>query len=137
MQVLIRPASMRKGIIILTVLYTIVLTVACLGPAPQSFEQENSPDKFYHITATFLLFMAWFTYGYMIALRQKPFPRVLIIISLLTFCYGMIIEVLQGTFTTYRTADGYDLLANSVGILIGIVVVCIFRNQINSIKAKF
>lgn len=128
---------MHKSLLALALLYTAVLTVACLGPAPQSFEGAHSPDKILHITATLVLFLCWYAYGRLVALRRKRFLYVIAIISIITFVYGMIIEVLQGALTDYRTADVYDLLANSAGILIGILVVYVFRNQINSLKTKF
>ncbi|GGD46321.1 VanZ family protein [Muriicola marianensis] len=37
--------------------------------------------------------------------------------------YGIIIEVFQGSFTTYRSAELLDILANSVGAIIGILLI--------------
>ncbi len=36
--------------------------------------------------------------------------------------YGIIIEVLQGSLTTYRSAEFLDVLANSAGALMGILL---------------
>jgi glycopeptide antibiotics resistance protein len=38
---------------------------------------------------------------------------------LIIFFYGIIIEASQGLFFESRTADGWDIIANSVGILLG------------------
>ncbi|MFD2789132.1 VanZ family protein [Arenibacter sp. H213] len=40
--------------------------------------------------------------------------------------YGIIIEVLQARFTTYRHGDIWDVLANSVGALLGGLVIKLF-----------
>jgi VanZ family protein len=36
--------------------------------------------------------------------------------------YGIIIEVLQGTLTIYRSASLLDVLANTVGIILAMVL---------------
>ena len=41
--------------------------------------------------------------------------------ALALFCMGALLEVLQG-LTWYRSPDWYDLVANSIGILIGILL---------------
>lgn len=41
--------------------------------------------------------------------------------------FGAVIEVLQATFTTTRTGDMKDWLADIAGILIGLMIVAIYR----------
>ncbi len=41
--------------------------------------------------------------------------------------FGAVIEVLQATFTTTRTGDVKDWLADIAGILIGLMIVAIYR----------
>lgn len=41
--------------------------------------------------------------------------------------FGAVIEVLQATFTTTRTGDVRDWLADIAGILIGLMIVAIYR----------
>jgi glycopeptide antibiotics resistance protein len=43
-----------------------------------------------------------------------------VIVSIL---FGIIIEILQGTLTTYRSADINDVLANSLGVILTAVVI--------------
>ncbi|XGA85186.1 VanZ family protein [Polaribacter sejongensis] len=38
------------------------------------------------------------------------------------YFFGIIIEVLQQTLTTYRTGDYKDAIANTVGILLGFII---------------
>ncbi|MDB4098780.1 VanZ family protein, partial [Polaribacter sp.] len=35
---------------------------------------------------------------------------------------GVIIEISQSTLTSYRTGDYYDVIANSLGVLLGLLV---------------
>ena len=42
--------------------------------------------------------------------------------------YGIIIEVLQGTLTTHRSAEGMDILANSAGAFLGIMLIRVVFN---------
>ncbi len=38
------------------------------------------------------------------------------------FIYGIILELLQSTITTHRTGDFLDVLANTFGILMGLLI---------------
>ena len=46
---------------------------------------------------------------------------------MIAFIYGIIVEVLQGTFTTYRTEDIADVFANSLGVVFAILLVISYR----------
>jgi glycopeptide antibiotics resistance protein len=41
----------------------------------------------------------------------------------LSIIFGIIIEVLQGTVTAYRSSDINDVLANTIGVLLMSVVI--------------
>jgi VanZ family protein len=51
--------------------------------------------------------------------------------------FGMLIEVLQGTLTTYRQPDWADVLANSIGVFIAFILCVVFLNFLKGIKQKF
>lgn len=55
---------------------------------------------------------------------------------ILAFIYGIIIEILQGELTTSRSADFNDVLANSIGIVIGILLVSLAKTQFIKLKSK-
>jgi len=83
-------------------------------------------DKLVHISAYFLLTISWLL-AYKSNL-QKQKKGILVII--LVFVYGTIIEVLQGVLTSYRQADLIDILANLGGIVIaGLFFNLIFRRK--------
>jgi len=48
--------------------------------------------------------------------------RQLILMALIPFSYGILMEVLQSTITTSRSASFYDVIANSAGILTSLLL---------------
>ena len=57
-------------------------------------------------------------------------------VSVLVILFGMLIEVLQGTLTTYRTPDWYDILANSIGVCSALLVFTLLKNFLKRLKLK-
>ncbi|WP_233131566.1 VanZ family protein [Tenacibaculum holothuriorum] len=106
---------------------TITLAIACLSLIKIGKQPINIShlDKIEHAIAYFVLTITWlFAF-----IHHKN--KILIIISCLF--YGIIIEVLQATITTYRTGDYYDILANSTGILLAYLIFCFFNKKSESI----
>lgn len=79
-------------------------------------------DKGCHSIAYFVLTLSW-----LLSFYKKPNKKYLIVI--LCIILGIIIEVLQDTITVYRTADYFDVLANSVGVLFALVIFNIFLRK--------
>lgn len=107
--------------------FAIALTVAIITGSLISVEnvivaQVQFSDKIVHAFAYCLLTLNWL-------LAYKPKSKKLrfsLLISVIVFVYGIVIEVLQGALTTYRQADLLDVFAN----LGGIVIAFIFFNLI-------
>jgi len=85
----------------------------------------NSFDKVLHVTGYLILTLSW-----LLALVKKlrPFKKIFII-GLGVFIFGIIIEVLQGTVTTYRQTDFKDMLANLLGTLSAILVFSLYLKK--------
>ncbi|MDY7394585.1 VanZ family protein [Aureibaculum sp. 2210JD6-5] len=96
--------------IFLTLFVAFLSLVSLKGIAQINIGISNS-DKIGHLIAYFTLSMSWFY-----VFRNSKKKWVYIALSLVVF--GMILEALQGTLTTYRTADWYDELANTSGVLL-------------------
>ncbi len=110
------------------------LSLADVSNIPK-LEVENE-DKLYHITAYFTLNTLWLVALIRYSLLKLKFN---IIISLGIVILGIIIEVLQDRLTSYRTFDLYDILANSLGVALGLVCFeyyskIIFKNIISNRK---
>ena len=44
--------------------------------------------------------------------------------------FGIIIEMLQVTLTSYRSFDFFDIIANILGLCLGLILVSILKNSI-------
>ena len=80
-------------------------------------------DKIVHGISYFILTLSWF-FATQNEFKKNSFKKILVILLVL---FGIIIEVLQGGLTTYRSADFFDVLANSLGIFLA----AIFFNKMN------
>ena len=72
-------------------------------------------DKVEHALAYFILTFVW-----LVALRRAKISKLLIVFC--CFLYGIIIEALQVTITSYRSGEILDVIANTTGILIAFIV---------------
>ena len=70
-------------------------------------------DKIMHFTAYFSLSLSWFFH-----FRDKKKYILLILI----FLYGVLLEFMQGWFNPNRTKDVYDIVANSIGIIVAFML---------------
>jgi VanZ family protein len=90
------------------VLLLVMVMVLSLAPVSQPDFSPN--DKVNHFIA----------YGTLSFVGLLAFARWFWVLGFL-FCYGVLIEFLQG-MTEYRFASAADVVANSLGLLIGSVV---------------
>ena len=90
-------------------------------------ESISVSDKTYHLIAYFLLMLSWL-YAF---LKKEKFQEHVKYIILGCFVFGIIIEILQGIITSYRTASYLDILANTIGVLLAVVIFHVFEKKIN------
>lgn len=109
----------RNYFLYIAIFFTIAITLGSL----LSLEGVEQPkvqffDKLVHIGGYFVLSLSWLlaTQGKIETLKSA------ILVSILVFVYGIVIEVLQGVLTNYRQADLYDMFANLLGVSIGLIV---------------
>lgn len=79
-------------------------------------------DKIYHCGAYVVLTLLWYNFFKRTSLKLKILFSAVISIS-----YGIIVEVMQGTFTNYRSEDIMDVFANSFGVLIAVVIILLYK----------
>lgn len=127
MQMAIRSLFKDKYFLI-SVVITLLLLYLSLRRIDNFPIQFSQVDKVEHIIAYTFLTLSWlFTFRKIGYSKKVKYRLALAILS-----YGIIIEVLQGTLTTYRTASFLDVLADTVGIGIAFVI---FKNFFKKIKA--
>ena len=107
------------------ILFTIIIATLSFIEMPKVGISVPTSDKLSHLIAYFFLTLAWL---YSI-IKQPYFRSKVKYVVLGCFIYGIIIEVLQGAITTYRTASYLDVLANSTGILLAFLAFYLFEKK--------
>jgi VanZ family protein len=108
---------LKDKILYIALILSVFILVFSLIPIKNNLlgDVDNS-DKILHTFSYTILSLSWLFYF-------KPLKNIkaktLIVLGL--FFYGIIIEILQSSLTTYRTGSFYDVLANSIGILIALI----------------
>lgn len=75
-------------------------------------------DKVFHVSAYTVLSVLWLVTLWLYRPKSKR-SRLVLIIFIGLFIYGIVIEVLQSALTTTRLFELKDLLANVTGIVLG------------------
>ena len=114
---------------VITVLYSIALTVVCLIDLNGVIEVKISfGDKIFHSLSYVVLTVLWYyTFYYNFKFNKG---KALIYAVVISIIFGIVIEVLQGTVTTYRSSDIIDVYANSLGAILAAVVIGIKNKYI-------
>ena len=92
-------------------------------------------DKVMHGGAYFGLGLLWLFY----VIYNYDFKN--LIVKILIVCgasivFGIFIEVLQDRLTSYRELDFFDILANSIGVIIAGIAVWLLKDSLIRLKAK-
>lgn len=129
----------HKGFILLVIGYTVLLAMGSLVNTGEVVQTPTNFDKVLHVLAYFGLALLWMLWR----IFQKPTDKSrwkfnkLSLIALLAVLYGIFIEVLQGVFTTYRIPDGWDILANTIGVVAALGLILLLVNHTRMLKKKF
>lgn len=78
-------------------------------------------DKIFHFVAYFMLSILWCSYIFLLKSSYKIHKILTLVIIFLT-AYGIIIEVLQAEFTTTRYFEFSDIIANLLGVFVGLTI---------------
>jgi VanZ family protein len=109
-----------KSLKFIGITYTLFITFLLLFPTT-NIPKIEVPfiDKLGHVTLFAILVIIWLLF---VLSKTKEGKLTSIWVALIAFFYGIIIEASQGLFFESRTADGWDIIANSAGILLGWLV---------------
>ncbi|SBV36814.1 VanZ family protein [uncultured Stenotrophomonas sp.] len=91
----------------------LAVIVVCLIPPPPLPPLPENSDKLEHFAAYFLLATG--------AVQLFRRGRVLLAVGVALVAMGVCIEFAQGTLTETRSADPFDALANTVGVVVGLM----------------
>ncbi len=95
-----------------------------------SFEDTSVPaiqiphlDKIVHFTFYFVAAILGLLSFRMRVKEGAPLKKFMIVMLLLLVIFGIIIEVIQDRYTTSRAGDVFDVLANTIGALAGVLTI--------------
>lgn len=121
-------SMLKNAIFSLAIGWTILIAVLCLvkfNDLP-SFGVSGA-DKYVHFTFHFVFTILWGFYSWakLNDITISKIGRVVI----LSFCYGILIEIFQEIYTKTRHADIFDVLANGTGALVALVFFVLIKRQ--------
>ena len=121
-----------KGVRIFATIWTIFIVSSCLLPSSifKTFSSMSlfQLDKIIHILLYFVFVQLW-------ALNlKKEEQKNKIIILLIGIAYGVIIEYLQITMNMGRNFEIGDMIANTIGCILGVVLLTITQNLLPLLK---
>ena len=118
----------KKTALIVSIIYSASLIFASLVKPENIPKIEiNYSDKIFHFLAYGMLTLLWFSaFFYNFRIIEKKAITYSAIFSIMC---GLIIEVLQDKLTVYRSLDVYDIVANTLGVIFGVLVVVIKKHD--------
>ncbi|MDT0675060.1 VanZ family protein [Autumnicola musiva] len=118
-------------------IYTIALAYLSLIQLGKiSVGSFNPTDKMLHAAAYLVLVTVWKLYFVFSSGNNFRYKPNLLWISGVSIFFGMLIEVLQGTLTSYRDPDWFDILANSTGVLLAALLFILSEGLLRRLRQK-
>jgi VanZ family protein len=118
---------LEDNAIFIAVFFTISITIGSLVKSDLiAVEIVSVSDKTYHFIAYFFLMLSWLY----VFFKKKSFSKNVKFIFIGCIVFGIIIEILQGVTTTYRTLSFLDVAANTLGVLFASTVFHFFEKKI-------
>lgn len=122
---------LKKYVFTITIFYSIALVWVCLMPLKKLPDLGVSfSDKIFHSLTYAILAFLWFNTFFFQFKKNKI--TAIVYASVISIIFGIIIEVSQGVFTATRQADMFDVLANSLGVLL--TASLLMLKNINTVK---
>jgi len=120
---------LKKYTFVIALFYTCLLTIVSLISVTglPDLDYSNS-DKIFHFIAYSGLTLFWFlTFSNNL---KWTFNKALLFSAIISVIFGIIIEILQGVLTETRVADNNDILANTLGVSLTIVILLLFKKAL-------
>ena len=118
---------LKDNAIFIAIFITVSIAIGSLvKPDLITLKSISVSDKMYHFIAYFFLMFSWL-YAF---LKNEKFQKNIKYLILGCLIFGIVIEILQGTITSYRTTSYLDILANSVGIGLAVLIFHFFEKKI-------
>jgi VanZ family protein len=117
---------LEDNAILIAIFFTISITIGSLVKSDViAIEIVSISDKTIHFIAYFFLMLSWLY----VFFKKKSFSKNVKFIFIGCIVFGIIIEILQGVTTTYRTLSFLDVAANTLGVLFASTVFHFFKKK--------
>ena len=114
------------------IVWTAFIASSCLLPSslfkPFTFQSLLELDKFIHLVLYFVFVQLWVLNLEKINRKNK------LVILLIGIIYGIFIEFMQSAMNIGRSYEIDDMIANTLGAILGIVFMTITQNSLALIK---
>ncbi|HLF53322.1 VanZ family protein [Flavobacterium sp.] len=115
--------------------WTFAIAFLCLvsiGNVVPQVSLQNA-DKYVHFTFHFVFTWLWFLYFSHEKIESSN-AKTILAVFLLSFIYGISVEIMQGFFTIARKADIYDVLANTTGAVMAVISIRLYQKYMQKRK---
>ena len=120
-------ALLEDNALFIAIFFTISITIGSLVKSDViAIEIVSISDKTIHFIAYFFLMLSWLY----VFFKKKSFSKNVKFIFIGCIVFGIIIEILQGVTSTYRTLSFLDVAANTLGVLFASTVFHFFEKKI-------
>ena len=116
----------NKLILVMAISWTAIVTYYSLVSSNEIPTMPMNFDKLGHLAFYFGTTLSWFLY-FRSGKAKKSFKKAAITAFLISFFYGILIEVAQGLFTATRQPDVIDVFANTFGAILAIILIYLAR----------
>ena len=110
----------------MAVSYTvIILVLSFISSKDVPYLGFDFQDKIAHLLAYTLFAFFWFNYLKSIKCKTPMYYAIVFVIA-----FGIVVELLQERLTATRQFDYYDILANSIGALLIVPLLKLFKSYV-------
>ena len=118
---------------IVALIYTLsILILSLIDLHDIKIIELESSDKVYHTFSYTLMVLFWMVH-YKLKFKTINFKHFFVLI-LSVIVFGIIIEYLQLFLTSYRSFDWWDVLSNTIGVIIGFILFMVAEKLFNTEK---
>lgn len=133
MQNLIKSLLESKQLLVISIIYSVFITIIFLIPTKEMPKLSHfliPIDKIIHVFIFLALTFLWLSY--INSLLNNTKPIVLFFILVVCLLYGILIEVIQEFYLSSREAEFFDIIADLLGVSLGLLFFRNYKNRITS-----
>ncbi len=118
---------LKKQLLIISNLYSFALTTLSLVKVNDKLPSIENSDKVYHAIAYFIFMILWYyTFYFKFKLKKN---KALLLAFIASVSFGILMEILQGVLTKTRQSDVNDVIANTIGVILALLMLILLKKR--------